>query len=162
MSVFGNSNCFVSGYSPFLTNPADSYILPWGLIGFSASNYTPASGGYGNIADDSFSYITLSNIVILSGDLTVSSLMLNYTGSSGNLDFLINSLLWLNYEDDMLLVRNKLPANTALYKADEKKLAASQLSVMTISAIVPIIYMTLIGSAVYILRKKEQYAADTQ
>ncbi len=103
-----------------------------------------------------------TRIVIVSGDLTVSSLMLNYTGSSGNLDFLINSLLWLNYEDDMLLVRNKLPANTALYKADEKKLAASQLSVMTISAIVPIIYMTLIGSAVYILRKKEQYAADTQ
>ena len=58
-----------AGYSPYLTNPADSYILPWGLIGFSASNYTPVSGGYGNIANDAFSYITLSNIVILSGEM---------------------------------------------------------------------------------------------
>lgn len=56
-------------YSPFLTNPADSYILPWGLIGFSALNYTTVSGGYGNIANDDFSYITLSNIVILSGEM---------------------------------------------------------------------------------------------
>ena len=61
-----------NSYSPFLTNPADSYILPWGLIGFSASNYTPVSGGYGNIANDDFSYITLSNIVILSGEMDSS------------------------------------------------------------------------------------------
>ena len=87
-------------YSPFLTNPADSYILPWGLIGFSAQNYTPASGGYGNIANDYFSYITLSNIVILSGEMDSNDS--EYTIEDYNKDKIVP----YNYENLILNLDN--------------------------------------------------------
>lgn len=145
----------------FLTDPFQ--------LGHTGSAQTPSQYMVAAAAEDRVRdyYIDESagnsmRAVVVSGDLTTASVTLSYTGSSGNLDFLINSLLWLNYEDDMLAVRNKLPPNTALYKTDAAELAQTQAAVLCTVIIVPLVCMGSAAGIVCAIRKRAAlYETDT-
>lgn len=93
--------------------------------------------------------------LIVSGDQYFPSTMIEYTNSTGNLDFLINSLLWLSRKDSMLPLKNKGMMNVSLYKITDSGAFehAANLSKAVLFAAMPLLLL-IIAVLFIALRKK--------
>lgn len=93
--------------------------------------------------------------LIVSGDQYFPSTLIENTNSPENLDFLVNSLLWLSGKDNILSLKNKGIMNATLYKIEDS------LSFARISGISKIVlfvfepaFIALCAAAFSIIRKK--------
>lgn len=93
--------------------------------------------------------------LIVSGDQYFPSTMIENTNSPENLDFLVNSLLWLSGKDQLLSLKNKGMMNATLYKkTDALSFArAANVSKLVIFCFEPV-FILLCAVLFIILRKK--------
>ncbi|MBO5137706.1 MAG: GldG family protein [Spirochaetaceae bacterium] len=92
-------------------------------------------------------------IIVVSDQYFVSTMMLDYTGASTNLDFLVNSLLDITNENLLLELRNKSQVSTILYKVDEATLLQKKATVLIVTCIVLPLLPTLIALCIFFIKK---------
>jgi ABC-type uncharacterized transport system involved in gliding motility auxiliary subunit len=111
----------------FVTNPF--MVALSGSASGTLGQYTVAA------ASDGAGGSALSRVFVMADQYFAADLLMNYTGSSGNLDFLVNALLWLSGEEELLNVKNAGINTKGLYKKSEAELAAAQLPALLITGV---------------------------
>jgi ABC-type uncharacterized transport system involved in gliding motility auxiliary subunit len=103
----------------FVTNPFDIALVPntrgttkTGPFTVAAS-YEGTLPGYYNTTST-----TTTRVIVIADQYFASDLMMDYTQSSGNLDFLATSLLYLTGETDLAAVKAKAPGAPRDYEAE--------------------------------------------
>lgn len=93
--------------------------------------------------------------LIVSGDQYFPSTVIENTNSPENLDFLVNSLLWLSEKDAILSLKNKGMMNATLYKMTDSLsfVRAANISKAVIFAVIPL-FTGLCALLFFIFRKK--------
>lgn len=94
-----------------------------------------------------------NRFVVLSSSYTASKII-EYTDSANNLDLFTNSILWLNYEDSLLTIKNKSFNTTIRYKNAEKfsvnhkKIYPYLASIFIVALLLLILYGTIISKRI--------------
>jgi ABC-type uncharacterized transport system involved in gliding motility auxiliary subunit len=96
----------------------------------------PLSGNASNALGQHTVAAASPRIFVMADQYFAANLMMDYTGSSGNLDFLVNVVLWLTGEEDLLTVRNAGVSTKGLYKKSAEELSAAQFPALLFTGIV--------------------------
>ena len=99
-------------------------------------------------------------IIVVSDQYFLSTMMLDYTGASSNLDFLVNSLLSLSKENALLNIKNKSSYSTTLYKADEQILSTSKNFVLFFTCILMPLLPVFVVLIFVVIKKIKFYIKD--
>ncbi len=98
-------------------------------------------------------------VIFVSDQYFVSTMLLDYTGSASNLDFVVNSLLSLSNSDFLLDIRNRSFISTQLNKNDIQKLQTDSKKIIFITCVLvpllPIIIALFIYMFIKIFNKRE-------
>jgi ABC-type uncharacterized transport system involved in gliding motility auxiliary subunit len=97
---------------------------------------------------------TSPRILVVADQYFAANAMMEYTGSSGNLDFLVNGLLWLSGDEELLAIKNAGTNTKALYKMSEDELATAQIPVLFVTGILLPLTLPLAGAVVMVRRRK--------
>ncbi len=132
----------------FITSPFLTDNVPAGGTGqyVLAAAYEGAVSGYYTAASDTASPDRVSGptgqsgrnsarIIVVPDQYFTATPMLDYTGASGNLDFLVNAALYLSGDDGLLSLRGKAAREGAVYKTDAAGLAAARTPVLALTAL---------------------------
>jgi ABC-type uncharacterized transport system involved in gliding motility auxiliary subunit len=137
---------------PFVTNPF--LVAPTGGGSGTQGQYTLGAALSGTLPGY---YLTDSavptRLVCVSGQYFAADLMMEYTSSVQNLDFLVNALIWLRGEDELLPLRQRLPRHI-LYRVDEETLAAARLPVLVITGLLCPLALPLAGAVFFVKRRR--------
>lgn len=127
----------------FVTNP---FIIPQSpsQAGQSASQYTlsalaPIEGG--------------GQVIVVGSQYFCSTLMRQYTGSLGNLDFVTKGLLLLSGQEPLLELKNKTSLTRSLYKMDQSQLENSSSSVLLVNLFLLPLAPALVALLVLIIKR---------
>jgi len=128
---------------PFVTNPfmvsqtasqagqvASQYVL---------SALAPVAGG--------------GQVLLIGSQYFLSTLLRQYTGSLGNLDFATKGLLLLCGQDSLLELKNKAAVTKGLHKMDQAQLEASRPRVLAVNLVLLPLLPTLIALVVLLMRR---------
>jgi ABC-type uncharacterized transport system involved in gliding motility auxiliary subunit len=118
---------------PFVTNP---FLIPAsGAQSKHKAQYTVAAALDGALNGY---YSTLSTqsakIFVISDQYVVSNAMLEYTSAMQNLDFFINAVIWLDGENNLLNLKQRVN-NMTLYKVDDSALVSSTIPVILLTGL---------------------------
>jgi ABC-type uncharacterized transport system involved in gliding motility auxiliary subunit len=137
-------------YSPS-ENPASAgrYTVAAAVEGRLAVGKSLPSGGF--IPEESGEPTRF----IVVADQYFPSAMIEYTDSLGNMDFLVNCVLWLSGEDDLLLVKNRGNFDTRLNRiTDTAAFARERGRALFVTLILLPALISGAGIAVYIARRR--------
>lgn len=128
---------------PFVTNPfmvsqtasqagqvASQYVL---------SALAPVEGG--------------GQVLLIGSQYFLSTLLRQYTGSLGNLDFATKGLLLLCGQDSLLELKNKASVTKGLHKMDQAQLEASRPRVLAVNLVLLPLSPALIALVVLLMRR---------
>ena len=97
-------------------------------------------------------------VIFVSDQYFVSTMLLDYTGSSSNLDFVVNSLLSLSNSDFLLDIRNRSFISTQLNKKDIYALQSDSSKVLFVTCILfpclPVLFAFVVFIFVKYVNKK--------
>ncbi|MBO5236992.1 MAG: GldG family protein [Spirochaetaceae bacterium] len=133
---------------PFITNPFMVYS-------------TAEQGGYVSGQYPIVALVPLEHgggrVIVVADQYFVSTMMLDYTASSSNLDFVVNSLLYLSDESLLLEIKNRSYVSTALNKVSPEILVDKKVVVLIIICILmPLLVSFIIGLIFFIKNLKKR------
>lgn len=151
--------------SAWLQEPDTSKELPYVTDPFISENLTPDEATKGQyvltaaLEGSLTGYYSLGKSpavrLIVSGDQYFPSTVIENTNSPENLDFLVNSLLWLSGKDSVLSLKNKGILNATLYKiTDSASFAKAALRSRLFLFCIEPVFILLCGFFFFIIRKK--------
>lgn len=133
---------------PFITNPFMVY-------------QTAQQGGYASGQYPIAAFVPLEeeggNVIIVADQYFISTMMLDYTASSTNLDFVVNCLLSLSEENLLLEIKSRSFVSSALNKVDSQVLVEKKPIVLVFTCVVmPLLIPFVVGMIIFFKKIKKR------
>jgi ABC-type uncharacterized transport system involved in gliding motility auxiliary subunit len=141
----------------WLMPPDDSHDQVFVTNPFMVAMSGSETGTQGQYTVAAASASALNRIMVVADQYFAADAMMDYTGSSGNLDFLVNAVLWLSGDEELLAVKNTGTNTKMLYKKTDDELASAQIPVLFITCLLLPLALPLIGAVVVLRRRKRGY-----
>lgn len=141
--------------SPFEANPFGTYTSD--MNPRSLGQYTLVATAEGKINPYYEAGSGNECRFLVFGDQFLPSNLVTYTSSPSNLDFFINSILWLQREDNLLSIRSKGFTDTSLFKIqNHDDFQRAKVKTIFTSIIMIPVFVLLIGLYIYIKRNSKK------